>query len=110
MRNHFLFAGKMNPEADIPDISYCILERIGRSRGCGEISSGIQFLKNGANPTFYFWNKLKKLGLITAQVNIHLKMNQRIIIELIFETHFVPDDEFFSKITQHDAILLTQIS
>lgn len=68
VRNHFLLVGKVNPEIDIPDISYCILERIGRSRNCGELSIAINFLRNGANPTFYFWNKLRKLGLITAQV------------------------------------------
>ena len=88
VRNHFLLNGKLNPEADLPDISYCILERIGRSRGCGEVSSGIQFLKNGANPTFYFWNKLKKYGLITAQVNdtVILTYNVRICSEDI--VHF----------------------
>ncbi|XP_065212639.1 general transcription factor 3C polypeptide 1 [Planococcus citri] len=67
VRNHFLLTSSLNPEADVADISYCILERIGRARRCGEVSCGIQFLRNGANPTFYFWNKLRKLGLVTSQ-------------------------------------------
>lgn len=75
VRNFFLIGAFANPEIEIPDISYCILERVGRSRRCGELSVGLNFLRNGANPTFYFWNKLKNHKLITSQVDAFRRLS-----------------------------------
>lgn len=68
IRNAMLLPRDMNPEFELHATAYCILERIGRSRRCGELSSALSFLKNGANPIFYFWNKLKRRKIIISQV------------------------------------------
>lgn len=68
VRSAILFNGN-HDAVNIPDISYCILERIGRARRRGELSISLNFINNGANPTFYFWNKLRRKQLITSQVS-----------------------------------------
>lgn len=69
VRNYVLLSGDCHYELEALDVTtYCILERIGRSRRCGELSISLNFMKNGANPTFYFWNKLRNKKLITSQV------------------------------------------
>ena len=71
VRNYVLLSDNLHYESDVLDVTtYCILERIGRSRRCGELSISLNFIKNGANPTFYFWNKLRRKNLITSQVMI----------------------------------------
>lgn len=68
VRYSVLLPGNENPENELTDTAYCILERIGRSRRCGELAPALTFLRNGANPIFYFWNRLKKRKIIKSQV------------------------------------------
>lgn len=74
VRSAILFSGN-HESIEIPDITYCILERIGRARRRGELAVSLTFIKNGANPTFYFWNKLRRKKLITSQVSYQLNVN-----------------------------------
>lgn len=69
VRNFVLISHDTNPNFELSDVSYCLLERIGRSRRCGELTTSLNFMKNGANPTFYFWNKLRQRNIIKTQVN-----------------------------------------
>lgn len=85
LRNFFLIKHDVNPSFELSDVSYCLLERIGRSRRCGELSLALNFMKNGANPTYYFWNKLRRRKIIKTQVS--MKVPILLILNLNFRSY-----------------------
>ncbi|XP_053550449.1 general transcription factor 3C polypeptide 1 isoform X2 [Bombina bombina] len=71
MRLRALIGCEGDPEIELPDYSYCLLERVGRSRGQGELQKDLQgSFKVDAGKVHYLRRALDKNGLITMQSHI----------------------------------------
>ncbi|KAK9512897.1 hypothetical protein O3M35_001209 [Rhynocoris fuscipes] len=70
IRRLFLTNPEYNPLNEIPLMQYCILERIGRSRYCGELTQGkmgLQVILDDPKLCFYYRKYLNKNKLIAKQ-------------------------------------------
>lgn len=69
-RNETLFTVDFCQMIELSDLSYCMLERIGRSRSEGCSSCELNTIKTGVvTPSHYYWKMLQNYKLITVQVN-----------------------------------------
>ncbi|XP_071976894.1 general transcription factor 3C polypeptide 1 isoform X2 [Engystomops pustulosus] len=68
LRYRALIGWEVDPSLELPDYSYCLLEKIGRSRWQGEIQKDMQgIFKVDAGKVHYIRRVLDKNGLITMQ-------------------------------------------
>ncbi|KAM4024518.1 general transcription factor 3C polypeptide 1 isoform 2-T2 [Anomaloglossus baeobatrachus] len=68
LRYRALIGWEADPALELPESSYCILEKVGRSRWQGEIQKDLQgTFKVDAGKIHYFRRALDKYGLITMQ-------------------------------------------
>ncbi|XP_069839754.1 general transcription factor 3C polypeptide 1 [Dendropsophus ebraccatus] len=68
LRYRALIGWEVDPSLKLPDYSYCILEKVGRSRWQGEIQKDLQGIyKMDARKIHYLRRVLDKNGLITMQ-------------------------------------------
>ncbi|XP_077131406.1 general transcription factor 3C polypeptide 1 isoform X2 [Ranitomeya variabilis] len=71
LRYRTLIGWEADPSLELPDSSYCILEKVGRSRWQGEIQKDLQGLfKVDAGKIHYLRRVLDKNGLITMQTYV----------------------------------------
>ncbi|CAH2306794.1 general transcription factor 3C polypeptide 1 [Pelobates cultripes] len=71
LRKRTLIGWEGDPSLEIPDYSYCILEKIGRSRWQGELQKDLQVVfKVDAGKIHYLRRPLDKNALITMQSHV----------------------------------------
>ncbi|XP_026121047.1 general transcription factor 3C polypeptide 1 [Carassius auratus] len=71
-RYRALIGAEGNPELKLPDLCYCILERLGRARWQGELQRDLhtRIFRMDAGKMHYLRRKLDKVGLITLQSHV----------------------------------------
>ncbi|XP_063790294.1 general transcription factor 3C polypeptide 1 isoform X2 [Pseudophryne corroboree] len=91
LRSRALFGWEVDPSLEIPDCSYCILEKVGRSRWQGEIQKDLQgVFKVDAGKIHYLRRVLDRNGLITMQTHLIKLQNgaqQRSLLLLLKRFH-----------------------
>ncbi|XP_068100737.1 general transcription factor 3C polypeptide 1 [Hyperolius riggenbachi] len=71
LRTRALIGWDGDPSMELPDCSYCMLEKIGRSRSQGEIQKDLQVdFKVEAGKVHYIRRALDKNGLVTMQTHV----------------------------------------
>ncbi|XP_066432234.1 general transcription factor 3C polypeptide 1 [Eleutherodactylus coqui] len=76
LRYRALIGWEVDPSLQLPDYSYCILEKVGRSRWQGEIQKDLQgIFKVDAGKIHYLRRVLDKNGLITMQTYVVRLLN-----------------------------------
>ncbi|KAK2909570.1 hypothetical protein Q8A67_005407 [Cirrhinus molitorella] len=72
LRYRSLIGPEGNPELKLPDLCYCILERLGRSRWQGELQRDLhtRVFRMDAGKMHYLRRKLDRNGLITLQSHV----------------------------------------
>uniref|UniRef100_A0A8D1S8E3 General transcription factor 3C polypeptide 1 n=1 Tax=Sus scrofa TaxID=9823 RepID=A0A8D1S8E3_PIG len=82
MRYRALIGLEGDPDLKLPDFSYCILERLGRSRWQGELQRDLHStaFKVDAGKLHYHRKILNKNGLITMQSHQELRKNERFCV------------------------------
>ncbi|KAM4631775.1 general transcription factor 3C polypeptide 1 [Discoglossus pictus] len=71
LRFRHLIGWEGDPDLELPDYSYCILERVGRSRWQGELQKDLQLtFKVDAGKIHYLRRVLDKNGLVTMQSHV----------------------------------------
>ncbi|XP_064606133.1 general transcription factor 3C polypeptide 1-like [Liolophura sinensis] len=110
VRTRALFGETSNPNLDITDLTYCILERIGRSRYEGELMGGkvlvraFKAYKLTPKDVFYHRKLLFRFGLIKKQPfvtrNVTNTMSRLILVHL---------PRFFKLVRTRYSLLLTKL-